>query len=156
MEYKIQKVEEYMTETQRAKEASNLAEARRNASDPENIAMVVKEIQPAAISMDLLLNKKSIIIRHAAAVAAFFVAKDLMDTDKWEYCVIKTGDFEGLSHKDPMYNFRDFVGQLHKGYSNQDRWEVFLKTLYCLRAHQLNDKILRIYGQRTVLDSSTW
>lgn len=130
--------------------------SKLNTSDPESIAKVGKDLQSVVIGLDQILNKKSIIVRHAAMVAAFLIAHDLMDSSKWNYCVTKTSNFEGLYHQDAMYSFRDFADHLPKGFSNEARWEVFIKTLFCLRAHERDEKVSRVIAQKSSLDAQTW
>jgi hypothetical protein len=127
-----------------------------NPSDPETIAKVGKEVETVLVDMDVLLNKKSFIGKYASMIAAFLVANEFMDDAKWEFCLEKTSNFENLQSDDPMYRFRDFTSALPRGFSNADRWDVFLKSLFCLRAEQNGEKVNRVLAQKSVLDEQTW
>lgn len=129
---------------------------KMNPADPETIAKVGKEVEAVLVSIDSLLNKRSFVIKYASMVAAFIVAHPLMDESKWEFCLEKTSNFENLQSNDPMYRFRDFTTSLPRGFSNADRWDVFLKSLFCLRAEQKDEKVNRVLAQQSVLDDQTW
>lgn len=133
-----------------------IAGTKSKHTDDESIADEAKLLTPVMIKLGNSLNKKSIITKHAAMVAGFIFAHDLMDPKDWDYCVEKTADFSNLNKHDPMYSFRDFVSGLPRGYSNDDRFDVFLKTLFCLRAQNNSDKVPRINAQKTVQDIQTW
>jgi hypothetical protein len=125
-------------------------------SDPKTIAQAAKEFESTLVVVDLRLTKESLIVKSAPAVAAFLVAHDLMEKAKWEFCLDKTSNFENLQLDDPMYRFRDFASKLPTSYTNGVRWEVFQKSLFCLRAQQNAEKIKSVLAQKTVLDTSTW